>query len=82
MEVQKFLLTDNATNFTSQVLPQINEIMGIRGVLTTLYHPKSNETIECINGTLEAILYKLILKNLSQWSIIIQSAAFAYNIGF
>ena len=31
----QFLLTDNATNFTGRILPKLNYLMGIRGLLTT-----------------------------------------------
>ena len=42
----QFLLMDNATNFTSQVLPRLDKLMGIRGVLSTPYHLESNGQVE------------------------------------
>ena len=42
--------------------------MGIRGVLTTPYHPESNGTVERVNATLERILRKLVVDKPSDWN--------------
>ena len=78
----QFLLTDNATNFTGRVLPKLNYLMGIRGVLTTPYHPESNGTVERVNATLEMILRKLVVDKPSDWNNHLQSAVFAYNVSY
>ena len=78
----QFLLTDIATNFTGRVLPKLNYLMGIRGVLTTPYHPESNGTVERVNATLERILGKLVVDKPSDWNNHLQSAVFAYNISY
>ena len=78
----QLILTDNGTNFSSNLLACVNKLMRIRGELTTPYYPESNKTIERVNGTIEAILRRIILDNPAKWSTMVQSAAFAYNIGF
>lgn len=55
----QFPLNYNGTHFTAHVIPRLNELMDVRGVLTTPYHPKSNGTSERVNGTLTNILWKL-----------------------
>ena len=54
----KFILSDNVTNFTGRVLPKLNELMNIRSALTTPYHPEANGMVECINVTMTSILRK------------------------
>ena len=77
-----FILTDNATNFTSFVLPRLNENMSIRGVFSTPYHPESIGMVERVNGTLERILRKITIERPSKWATFLSSAVFAYNIGY
>ena len=78
----QLLLTDNATNFTGRVLTKLNYLIGIKGVLTTSYHPESNGTVEIVNTTLERILRNLVVDKPSGWNNHLQSAFFAYNISY
>ena len=70
----QFILTDNATNFTSFVLPRLNKLMTIRGVLSTPYHPESNGMVEQVNSTFERILRKITTKHPSKWATFFSSA--------
>ena len=52
------------------------EILGIERIKTTLYHPQSNDTIERMHGTLEAMLTKAHAKGMD-WPRKIPFALFA-----
>ena len=78
---QKFL-TNNGTNFTARIIPELNKLMGIGTHYTTPYHPQANGLVEQTNGTLTRIVRKLAEETGLDWDTIIPEATFAYNIGF
>ena len=55
---QKFL-TNNGTNFTARIIPELNKLMGIGTHYTTPYHPQANGLVEQKNGYLTRIVRKL-----------------------
>ena len=48
----KILLTDLGTNFTSNLLNEINTILNIQHTTTTANHPKTDRFAERFNRTL------------------------------
>lgn len=76
----QFILSNNGTNFTSQMFARLNELMGVRNVFSTPYHPETNGIVERVNGTLTNILRKLTSQQPSAWSMFVPAAVFAYNI--
>lgn len=52
------ILTDNGSNFASEMVTSLNESMGIRDTKSALYHPETNRSVERVNGTLKSILSK------------------------
>ena len=78
----QMLLTDNGSNFTSHMIPRLNQLMGIRGTLSTPYHPQTNGMVERTNGSLVQILRKLSHQHETEWDTFLPAATFAYNIGY
>lgn len=76
------VLTDNGTSFTLQIVPRLNEQLGIRGVISTLYNPETNGVLVRVYRTLANILRKLVVGSPANWPTLIGAAAFSYNISF
>lgn len=76
----QFIKTDNGTNFSSNVFAKMLELLKIRGVFTTPYHPQANGTVERVNQTIANILQKTADQNISMWPLYLPSVMFAYNI--
>ena len=47
----QFIKTYNGTNFTANVIPNLNKLMSIRNLMSTPYHPETNGTVESVNRT-------------------------------
>ena len=54
------LLSDNKTNFTSKLMKQYCETVGIKQIKTSPYHPQSDGIVEHFNSTLKRLLWKLV----------------------
>lgn len=72
------LISDNASNFNSQVIKEINNLFKIRKIFTTPYHPQGN-IVERSHRTLNSYLRAFTEKNRDTWHFILKYATFAYN---
>lgn len=72
------LISDNASNFHSQVIKEINQLFKIKKIFTTPYHPQSN-IVERSHRTLNAYLRAYTSKNKDIWHELLKYATFAYN---
>ncbi|KAG6935241.1 Pr gag-pro-pol, partial [Chelydra serpentina] len=61
------ILTDQGTNFTSRLLQQVCELLGIKQLRTSVYHPQTDGLVERFNRTLKAMLRKFPPEELRQW---------------
>ncbi|XP_032402498.1 protein NYNRIN-like [Xiphophorus hellerii] len=52
------IVTDQGTNFMSALLKQVYQLLGIKGVRTTPYHPQTDGLTERFNQTLKQMLQK------------------------
>ena len=54
--IPETILTDQGTNFTSQVVESLWEMLDVHTLRTTAYHPQADGITERFNHTIKAIL--------------------------
>jgi transposase InsO family protein len=77
--VARVILSDQGSNFTSTLLKQLYEMLGIKGITTSPYRPQSNGKCERYNGTLKKVLKKLCITYEKDWDEMLPYALFAYR---
>ncbi len=73
--VPKEILTDQGTNFTSQLLTEIYRMLHVHPIRTTPYHPQA----ERFNKTLKSMLRKYATQEGKDWDKLISYLLFAYR---
>ena len=77
--VPKKLLTDQGTNFTSDLLSAISRIFNILRIYTSPYHPQTDGLVERFNRTLANMLSSYTNSKQTDWDLHIPSCLFAYR---
>ena len=77
--VPEEILTDQGTQFVSQVMEEVNRLLSIRHLTTTPYHPQCNGLVERFNGTLKQALKKLCEGRPRDWDRYLPAILFAYR---
>ena len=75
--VPKEILTDRGSQFTSDLMDKINELIGVKPMFTTPYHPMCNGRIERQHSILKSVLKKLCISRPKDWDRYIPCALFA-----
>ncbi|KAI3377106.1 hypothetical protein L3Q82_000303 [Scortum barcoo] len=73
------ILTDQGTNFLSDILRQVYRLLGIKSIRTTPYHPQTDGLVERYNRTLKSMLKKFISTNAKDWDKWLPYLLFAYR---
>ena len=60
--VPKEILTDQGSNFTSQLLTEIYRLLHVHPIRTTPYHPQTDGLVERFNKTLKSLLRKTAIE--------------------
>ncbi|KAL5517748.1 hypothetical protein EMCRGX_G003357 [Ephydatia muelleri] len=60
---QNEILTDQGSNFTSQLLSEIYQLLHVHPIRTTPYHPQKDGLVERFNKTLKAMLQKVAVED-------------------
>ncbi|CAF1544954.1 unnamed protein product [Adineta ricciae] len=75
------IITDRGTNFTIVTLNSYFKLIGIKHLLTSAYHPRTNGVVERFNRLFAGMLAKYIADDaVNKWDLYINRALFACRI--
>ena len=77
--VPKEVLTDQGSNFTSQLLVELYRLLNVRPIHTSPYHPQTDGLVERFNQTLKAMLRKTATDEGKDWDKLLPYLLFAYR---
>ena len=73
------ILSDNGSQFKSELTGCLDKLLGIEHIFTSIYHPQSNGICERFNQTVKSMLYKVSMDHPSQWPDYLPMIMFAYR---
>ena len=73
------ILSDQGSNFMSELMSQFCHKMGINKIKTSPYHPMTNGLCEKFNGTLKSMLKKFVSQDPKGWDKYVPYLLFAYR---
>ena len=77
--VPEAVLSDRGANLLSHLMIDLCELMGIRKLNTTAYHPQCNGMVERFNRTLKGMLRAHAAQFVNQWDQFLPGVLFAYR---
>jgi transposase InsO family protein len=77
--IPKTILTDQRSNFLSELFTNICKLLKIKKIKTTAYHPQSNGALERTHRVLVEYLRCFILEDQTNWDKWISYATFVFN---
>ncbi|KAJ8044924.1 hypothetical protein HOLleu_07817 [Holothuria leucospilota] len=77
--IPKEILTDQGTQFVSNLMKEVSRLLPIRRFVTTPYHAMCNGLVEKFNGTIKATLKKMCEEKPQDWHRFISPLPFAYR---
>ena len=75
--IPKEIISDRGAQFTSDLMGKVNELIGVKPIFTTPYHPMANGRIERQHSILKSILRKLCSTKPKDWHRYLPCALFA-----
>ena len=78
VRIPQEILTDQGTNFTSQLLAEIYRLLHVDALRTSPYHPQTDGLVERFNGTLKEMLKKTASADGKDWDKLLPYVLFAY----
>ena len=77
--VPKEILTDQGSNFTSQLLQVLYKLLGVKLIKTMPHHPQADGLVERFNKTLKDLLRRIIQGEGREWEKYLPYVLFAYR---
>ena len=77
--VPQEILTDQGSNFTSQLLAELYRLLHIHPIRTSPYHPQTDGLVERFNQTLKSMLRKAVTDEGKDWDKLVPYLLFAYR---
>jgi hypothetical protein len=77
--VPEELLSDQGSQFMSEVMQEVSRLLSIKRLVSSPYHPICNGLCEKFNGTLKRMLKRLCEKMPKSWDRYLDAALFAYR---
>ena len=77
MGFPKEVLSDNAGQFTSEMMYEVYRLMNINAVHSSPYHAQSNGVVERFHGTIKPMIRKLVDKQPKNWHRVLPALLFA-----
>ena len=77
--VPQEILTDQGSNFTSQLLAELYRLLHVHPIRTSHYHPQTDGLVERFNQTLKSMLRKAATNEGKDWDKLVPYLLFAYR---
>ena len=77
--VPEEILTDQGSNFTSQLLAELYRLLHVHPIRTSPYHPQTDGLVERFNQTLKNMLRKAATEEGKDWDKLVPYLLFAYR---
>ncbi|XP_033728194.1 uncharacterized protein LOC117317492 [Pecten maximus] len=77
--IPREVLTDQGSQFTSELMREVSRLLSIRQLTTTPYHPMCNGLVERFNGTLKQMLKRMCSERPKDWDKYLNALLFSYR---
>ena len=77
--VPRCFITDQGSNFLSNLMTEVCTMLQIKKINTSPYHPQSNGIVERLNGTLVKGISHFVASRQNDWDRYLPSVLFAYR---
>ena len=73
------ILTDQGTQFTSDMMKEVSRILSIKQLTCTPYHAMANGLVEKMNGVIKQMIKRMCSERPKYWDRCLKPALFAYR---
>ncbi|XP_057201512.1 uncharacterized protein LOC130561305 [Triplophysa rosa] len=75
--IPREVLTDQGTAFMSRTLRELYELLGIKSIRTSVFHPQTDGLVERFNRTLKTMIRKFVHEDAKNWDKWLEPLLFA-----